>query len=151
MPVMKTDGTNTAVSTNAIAIKAAPTSFMLLIAASRGLSPAAILRSTFSTTTIASYTTIPTPSPTPTTTIASATTQPTASTRPNNDRVLIVKPNNAIKKKVPINDTGMAMSGMMAARQVCKNTTTTSTTNTMASRIVSCTALTDCWINCVGS
>ena len=93
-----------------------------------------MLRSTFSTTTMASSTTIP-----------------TASTSPNSDSVLSVKPNVAMKKKVPISDTGMAMSGITAARQVCRNITTTSTTSTMASRIVSCTASTDCWINCVGS
>ena len=56
---MKADGTNTAHSTSAIAISAVPTSSMLRIAASRGDSPAAMLRSTFSTTTIASSTTMP--------------------------------------------------------------------------------------------
>ena len=50
---------NTAHSTSAIATSAPPTSSMLLTAASRGLSPAAMLRSTFSTTTIASSTRIP--------------------------------------------------------------------------------------------
>ena len=44
----------------------------------------------------------------------------------------------------------MATSGMMAARQVCRNSTTTSTTSTMASPMVSITASTDCWMNCVG-
>ena len=39
MPVMKADGTNTADSTSAIAISAAPTSSMLLTAASCGRKP----------------------------------------------------------------------------------------------------------------
>ena len=117
---MKADGTNTAHSTSAIAISAAPTSSMLLIAASRGESPAAMLRSTFSTTTI-----------------ASSTTMPIASTRPNSDRLLSVKPNSAMKKKVPMSDTGIATSGMTAARQVCRNRMTTSTTSRIASRMVS--------------
>ena len=46
---------------------------------------------------------------------------PIASTRPNSDRLLSVKPNSAMKKKVPISDTGMATIGMTAARQVCRN------------------------------
>ena len=133
MPVTKAVGTNTAVSTSAMAMSAEPTSSMLLLAASRGDRPAAILRSTFSTTTI-----------------ASSTTMPMASTRPNSDRLLSVKPNSSITKKVPISDTGMAASGMIAARQVCRNRTTTSTTRTMASRMVCQTASTDCWMNWVG-
>ncbi len=131
---MKAAGTNTAHSTSAIAISAPPTSSMLLIAASRGCRPAAILRSTFSTTTM-----------------ASSTTMPTASTSPNNVRLLSVKPNIAIRKNVPISDTGIATSGMTAARQVCRNRMTTSTTRRIASRMVSCTALTDSWMNWVGS
>ena len=133
MPVMKIDGTNTAQRTSAMAISAEPTSSMLLRAASRGASPDAILRSTFSTTTM-----------------ASSTTMPIASTRPNSDRLFSVKPNAAMKKKLPISETGMATSGMMAARQVCRNRTTTRTTSTMASPMVSITASTDCWMNCVG-
>ena len=73
--VMKAAGTNTAHSTSAIATSAPPTSSMLFTAASWGDSPAAMLRSTFSTTTI-----------------ASSTTMPIASTRPNSDRLLSVNP-----------------------------------------------------------
>ena len=71
---MNIEGTNTAHSTSAMAISAEPTSFMLLIAASRGLRPLSMLRSTFSTTTI-----------------ASSTTMPIASTNPNNERLLSEK------------------------------------------------------------
>ena len=130
---MKADGTNTAHSTSAMATRAAPTSSMLLIAASRGDSPVAMLRSTFSTTTMASL-----------------TTMPIASTRPNSDRLFSVKPNAPMKKNVPISDTGMATIGMTAARQVCRNRITTSTTRSTASPMVSMTALTDCWMNSVG-
>ena len=70
---MNIEGTNTAHSTSAMAISAEPTSSMLFFAASRGASPAAILRSTFSTTTM-----------------ASSTTMPIASTSPNSDRLLSV-------------------------------------------------------------
>ena len=131
---MKPAGTNTAHSTSAIATNAAPTSSMLLMAASRGGRPAAMLRSTFSTTTM-----------------ASSTTMPTASTSPNSERLLSVKPNSAMKKNVPMSETGIATSGMMAARQVCKNTMTTSTTRRMASPMVVFTSSTDCWMNWVGS
>ena len=92
-----------------------------------------MLRSTFSTTTM-----------------ASSTTMPMASTKPNSDRLLMVKPNAAMKKNVPTSDTGMATSGMIAARQVCRNRITTRMTSTIASPMVSTTASTDCWMNCVG-
>ena len=92
-----------------------------------------MLRSTFSTTTM-----------------ASSTTMPIASTRPNSDRLLSEKPNAAIRKNVPTSDTGIATMGMMAARQVCRNKMTTSTTRMTASRIVCTTASTDCWMKSVG-
>ena len=92
-----------------------------------------MLRSTFSTTTM-----------------ASSTTMPIASTRPNSDRLLSVKPNIAMKKKVPMSDTGIATIGMIAARHVCRNRITTSTTRIIASPMVDSTASTDCWMNCVG-
>ncbi|MNK88294.1 hypothetical protein D3C87_1082530 [compost metagenome] len=70
---MKAVGTNTATSTSAMATRAKPTSFMLRCAAATGLMPSSMWRSTFSTTTM-----------------ASSTTMPMASTRPNSDRVLRV-------------------------------------------------------------
>ena len=75
---------------------------------------------------------------------------PIASTSPNSERLLSVKPNSAMKKKVPMSETGMATIGMTAARQVCRNRITTSTTRMTASPMVSITALTDCWMNSVG-
>ena len=73
---MKAVGTNTAISTSEIAMTAVPTSSMVRCAAGLGASPAAMLRSTFSTTTI-----------------ASSTTMPIASTRPNSVSMLSEKPN----------------------------------------------------------
>ena len=70
MPDRKAEGTNTAQSVSAMEISAPPTSSMVLCAAFAGVIPSRRLRSTFSTTTIASSTTIP-----------------TASTRPNSDRL----------------------------------------------------------------
>ena len=43
------------------------------------------------------------------------------------------------------------MIGMIAARQVCRNSRTTSTTRMIAFQIVSITALTDSAMNWVGS
>ena len=78
-----------------------------------------MLRSTFSTTTI-----------------ASSTTMPIASTRPNSVSVLSEKPSADMTAKVPISDTGMAMIGMIAVRQLCRKTMTTSTTRPTASNSV---------------
>ena len=89
--------------------------------------PFAMLRSTFSTTTM-----------------ASSTTMPTASTRPNSERLFRLKPNSVMKKNVPVSETGMAMIGITAARQVCRNMMITSTTSTTAMRMVISTSSTDC-------
>ena len=97
---MKAVGTNTAASTSAMAMTAVPTSSMVLWAASRGDMPSAMLRSTFSTTTM-----------------ASSTTMPMASTMPNSVSVLIEKPSAAMTAKVPISETGIATIGMIAVRQ----------------------------------
>ena len=75
---------------------AAPTSSIDTRAASSGVSPSFKRRSTFSTTTM-----------------ASSTTMPTDRTRPNSVSMLSVKPNPCITTQVPISDTGMATTGMM--------------------------------------
>ncbi len=116
MPPRNAVGTNTAHSTSAIETSAPPTSSMVLSAASRRLMPCSRCRSTFSTTTM-----------------ASSTTMPTASTRPNSVRLLIENPSAAITAKVPTSDTGIAMIGMIAGRQPCRNTSTTMTTSSIAS------------------
>ncbi len=95
------------------------TSFMATLVASRGDRPSAMCRSTFSTTTI-----------------ASSTTMPMASTSPNNDSVLMEKPNASSTANVPMTETGTATRGMIDARHVCKNRMTTSTTSAIASSSV---------------
>ena len=52
---------------------------------------------------------------------------------------------------VPTMDTGTAASGMIDARQLCRNSTTTSTTRISASTSVSTTALIECRTKFVGS
>ena len=52
-----------------------------------------------------------------TTTIASSTTMAMANTKPNKVSVLIENPNKAMMAKVPINDTGIVMQGISTARQ----------------------------------
>ncbi len=85
-----------------------------------------------------------------TTTIASSTAIPTASTRPNSVRLLIEKSKAAITAKVPTSEIGMATIGMTAARQDCRNRSTTMTTSSIASKIVTYTSCTDCSMNFVG-
>ena len=93
-----------------------------------------MLRSTFSTTTI-----------------ASSTTMPMASTSPNSDSALIEKPKRYRSEKVPTIDTGTATSGMIEARQVCRNRITTSTTSATDSNSVLTTDLIEARTNCVVS
>ena len=93
-----------------------------------------MLRSTFSTTTI-----------------ASSTTMPMASTRPNSDSALIEKPNMCMTANVPMIEIGTASNGMIEARHVCRNRMTTSTTSATASSKVCTTASIEARMNCVGS
>ena len=116
---MKAVGTNTAISTSEMAITAVPTSSIVRCEACRGDSPSAMLRSTFSTTTI-----------------ASSTTMPIASTSPNSVSMLSEKPNASISAKVPIKDTGIATIGMIDERHDCRKTMMTMTTRITASMIV---------------
>ena len=86
-----------------------------------------------------------------TTTMASSTTMPMASTSPKSESVLIEKPKASSTAKVPIAETGTAMSGMSEARQVCRKRMTTSTTSAIASSSVCRTASIDWRTNWVGS
>ncbi|OAD18806.1 secreted protein [Candidatus Thiomargarita nelsonii] len=71
-----------------------------------------------------------------TTTMASSTTMPMASTSPNSDRLLSEKPKAAMTANVPISDTGMATIGMMAARHDWRNRMMTRITKATASKMV---------------
>ena len=110
------------------------TSSIALRAASRGESPCSSQRSTFSTTTM-----------------ASSTTMPIASTRPNSEMLFRLKPSAAMTAKVPTMATGTAISGISAARQFCRNTSTTIATSATASSSVRTTSSTDSRMNGVVS
>ena len=69
-------------------------------------------------------------------TIALSTTIPIASTIPKSEMLLTENPNISINPNVPISDTGIAVSGMTAARQLCRNSRITNTTSSTASKIV---------------
>ena len=116
---MNAVGTNTAQSTRAVATMGPVTSLIACLVASEVDNPRAILRSTFSTTTMASSTTIP-----------------MASTRPKRERALMLKPRTSMTAKVPTRDTGTAARRIIEARQVCRKRMTTRTTSRMASRSV---------------
>ena len=78
-----------------------------------------MMRSTFSTTTIASSTTIP-----------------MAKISPNKVNMLSENPNISMKPKVPIREIGTATTGISVARQLCRERKTTKITNTNASKSV---------------
>ena len=117
MPEINAQGTKTAVNTRPTAIIGPATSSMARMAAARGAKPCSMWYSTASTTTI-----------------ASSTTMPMASTSPKSVRLFRLKPTTAMAAKVPTMATGTAMSGMIDARQPCRNTSTTSATRITASR-----------------
>ena len=124
-PPKKAMGTNTADSTRAMPMSAPVIWSMDLRVASSGDNPSsAMIRSTFSTTTM-----------------ASSTNRPMASTRPNMVRVLIEKPNRAMIAKVPKRTTGTAMVGMSVARKFCRNRYMTRKTSRIASNRVLTTSL----------
>ena len=72
--------------------------------------------------------------------MASSTTMPVASTIANSVSVFSVKPNSIRPPNAPINDTGTAMIGISVARQLCRNTNTTSSTSAAASESVMITS-----------
>ena len=55
------------------------------------------------------------------TTMASSTTMPMASTMPNKVSRLIEKPSRYMPMKAPISEIGTASSGMIVARTFCRN------------------------------
>jgi hypothetical protein len=126
MPLTKAVGINTALSTSAIAMTAPLTSSIARWVASTGESPSAMCRSTFSTTTIASSTTIP-----------------IASTSPNSERLLIENPKADMAANVPMSDTGTEIRGISEDRQFCRKSTTTNMTRMTAMIRVSITARMD--------
>ena len=126
-PGMKAIGTNTDSSTSVMAMIGPVICVIASFVASRGgmsgCSP--ITRSTFSTTTM-----------------ASSTTMPIASTSASSETVLAEKPSASMPAKAPIRLTGIAMVGMMVARRLPRNRNTTTTTSANASTRVFSTSLT---------
>ena len=121
MPGMNATGTNTDSSTSVIAMIGATISPIAFLVASLAESSgsSSITRSTFSTTTI-----------------ASSTTMPIASTSASSETVLALKPSASMTAKVPISETGTAMIGISVVRSLPRNRNTTSATRTNASTSV---------------
>ena len=115
IPVMNPHGTNTAQSTRATPMTGPVTSSIAFTAAARGESPSPIQRSTFSTTTIASSTTIP-----------------IASTSPNSESELRLNPNPSMNASVPMIATGTEINGISVARHFCRKRSITIVTRTTA-------------------
>ena len=120
IPDRKLTGTNTAARTIEVAIKAPVSPSIAFLVASYGLSfSSSMIRSTFSTTTMASSTTIP-----------------MARINPSKVSILSEKPNISIKPNVPIKEIGTATIGITVARQLCRERNTTIITRTNASNKV---------------
>src|SRR5215469_16446983 len=125
MPGMKATGTNTDNRTRVMArIGPVISAIAFLQASGTGSSgSSSITRSTFSTTTM-----------------ASSTTMPIASTSASSETVLAEYPTASITANVPMIDTGTATSGMSVVRQRPRNKNTTIPTSTMASTSVRTTS-----------
>ena len=125
MPPRNATGMNTEHSTSTMEISARLTWCIARSAATAGGTRSwAMMRSTFSITTI-----------------ASSTTMPIASTRPNSVSRLTEKPSTCMPKKAPMTDTGTATTGIRVARQLCRKTNTTRVTSSSASNSVFTTSL----------
>ena len=105
MPGNRATGMNTAASTSDVAISAPVNSSIAWMVASRAARPSSFIRrSTFSTTTMASSTTIP-----------------MTSTRASRFTVFRENPITSMAINVPITDTGTASEGISVVRQSCRN------------------------------
>ena len=83
--------------------------------------------------------------------MASSTTMPIARTSPNSEMLFRLNPRAAMTANVPNTATGTASSGMSAARQLWRNTSTTTATSPTASSSVRTTSLTESRMNGVVS
>ena len=120
IPARKLTGTNTAQSTSDIATRAPPIPLIaFLVASFGGRCSCSIMRSTFSTTTIASSTTIP-----------------IASTSPSSVMVFRENPKISMTPNVPTREIGTAIAGTSVALQLCSERNTTRITSNRASNSV---------------
>ena len=130
MPPKKDIGIKTAERTAATPSRAQVIWSMDLRMASAAESPSVcMMRSVFSTTTM-----------------ASSTSRPMASTRPNMLKVLMEDPVAPMTAIVPSRTMGTAMAGMRVARQFCRKRNMMSDTSSTASMSVCATLLMDAWI-----
>ncbi|OQB39339.1 MAG: hypothetical protein BWY09_01133 [Candidatus Hydrogenedentes bacterium ADurb.Bin179] len=135
LPPRKATGTYTAASTSTLAMMGPVTCFIALMVASLGdKCSSCIRRSTFSTATI-----------------ALSTTMPIARTRANRVSVFTVNPIISNPVKVPMMDMGMATRGTREARQLPRNSSTTTTTSAVDCRKVIATSHRDTLMNLVVS
>ena len=119
IPGMNAGGKNTDISTSVIPMIGPISSFIASIDPCFGVCPRSTCCATPSTTTIASSTTIP-----------------IARTTANNVNRLIENPSTAIAANAPMIVTGTVVAGTNVARQSCRNTTITTSTNSPASNNV---------------
>ncbi len=135
MPPSMAVGTKTASSTSVVAMTGPVICCIALTVASlRSRPSSSMMRIVFSTTTI-----------------ASSTTMPMASTRPNSDSVLMERPITAITANVPSSDTGMVTAGMSVVRRSCRKTYTVRTTRAIATNSVMITSRIEAVMNRVVS
>ena len=117
MPLIIVVGRNTAIITSTTPIMGPAISSIAFSVASRAANlPSSNIRVAFSTTTM-----------------ASSTTMAMARMSPKSERVFMEKPSSSITASVPMSDTGIVRQGMSVARQFCKNRNITSITNTVVS------------------
>jgi len=134
-PPKKAIGPKTADKTNPIPIRALVICSIDLAVASRGDRPSSdIIRSTFSTTTM-----------------ASSTSNPMAITMANMVSMLIEKPNKKRTPKVPRRTTGTAIVGIRVARKLPRKSHMMRKTSRIASSSVLITSLMETLINGVVS
>src|SRR5215469_7016343 len=126
MPGMNATGTNTDSKTNVMARIGPVISVIAFLHASGtdSLGSSSITRSAFSTTTM-----------------ASSTTMPMASTSASNVTVLAEYPMSSITANVPMIETGTATSGISVVRSLPRNKKTTIATRTIATMSVRTTSL----------
>ncbi len=124
MPPIKVVGINTANSTNTTPITGPTSSLIAFVTASRAVYfPVSMYRDEFSTTMI-----------------ASSTTMAIARINPNNVNVLTENPNAPMTASVPINETGILRQGMITARKFWRKRKITRTTRAVVSRKVTKTS-----------
>mgnify|MGYP003291420172 CR=1 FL=1 len=127
IPPMNAVGMKTASSTKTMLITGPCISFMASVTASlREYFFDSISRDEFSTTTM-----------------ASSTTMAIARTNPNNVNKFIENPKSRITANVPNNEIGIVSAGMMTARKFCKNKNITKITSNVVSAIVTNTSSMD--------